>query len=77
MALILCVETSSKNCSVAISKDGIVQFKKEKCEEHYCHGEQLHALIENLIADSKMSLSQIFTFKLFIGFIRAWFIYRT
>ena len=59
MALILCVETSSKNCSVAISKDGIVQFKKEKCEEHYCHGEQLHALIDNLIADSKMSLSQI------------------
>ncbi len=59
MALILCVETSSKNCSVAISKDGLVRFKKEKCEDSYCHGEQLHALIDELISDSKISLSQI------------------
>lgn len=67
MALILCVETSSKNCSVAISEDGVVKFKKEKCEESYCHGEQLHTLIEDLIFDAKISLLQIDAFAFSVG----------
>ena len=59
MALILCVETSSKNCSVALSKDGIVTYTREKCEEGYCHGEKLHSLIEDLFLDAKIEISQI------------------
>jgi len=59
MALILCVDTSSKNCSVALSKDGIVIYTKEKLEEGYCHGEELHSLIEDLFLDAKLEISQI------------------
>ena len=67
MALILCVETSSKNCSVAISEDGVVKYIKEKCEESYCHGEQLHVLIEQLFFDAKISLSAIDSLAFSVG----------
>tara|TARA_B100000902_G_scaffold387469_1_gene431647 strand:+ start:385 stop:1068 length:684 start_codon:yes stop_codon:yes gene_type:complete len=67
MALILCVETSSKNCSVALSENGVVNFKKEQCEDNYCHGEQLHHLIEELIFDAKISLTQIDSFAFSAG----------
>jgi len=56
MALILCLETSSKNCSVSICKDGQMLFVKEYFDEQYCHGEQLHVLIQSLLSDSNISI---------------------
>jgi len=56
MALILCLETSSKNCSVSICKDGQALFVKEYYDENYCHGEQLHVLIQSLLLESNISI---------------------
>ena len=56
MALILCLETSSKNCSVSICKDNHVLFFKEYYDKNYCHGEKLHVLIQSLLAESNISI---------------------
>ena len=53
MALILCLETSSKNCSVSIAKNGKTIQLKELLDDNYCHGEKLHVLIEELLKESK------------------------
>ena len=67
MALILCLETSSKNCSVAISKDGETIFSRDRFDEDYCHGEQLHPLINDLLFDSKYSMEDFDAFALSAG----------
>jgi tRNA threonylcarbamoyladenosine biosynthesis protein TsaB len=46
MAYILNVETATKNCSIAIAKDGEVLICKEIAEEGYSHAERLHVFIE-------------------------------
>ena len=67
MALILCIETSSKNCSVVISQNGSPLFLKEKYDENYCHGEQLHVLIENILIEAKMDIADFDAFSLSAG----------
>tara|TARA_B100001250_G_scaffold99160_1_gene83358 strand:+ start:14285 stop:14986 length:702 start_codon:yes stop_codon:yes gene_type:complete len=67
MALILCLETSSKNCSVSICKDGQMLFIKEYFDENYCHGEQLHVLIEDLLSDSNISIRDFDAFAFSCG----------
>ena len=62
MALILCLETSSKNCSVSISKNGELFFLKEKFDENYCHGEQLHVLIQDLLFASEIDITDFDAF---------------
>ena len=62
MALILCIETSSKNCSVAISKNGKIIDWQEELDENYCHGEKLHVLIEKLLEKSIISINEIDAF---------------
>lgn len=62
MALILCLETSSKNCSISISKNGKLLFIKEYCDENYCHGEQLHVLIQSLLLEATISISDFDAF---------------
>lgn len=46
MAYILNIETATKNCSIAIAKDGEVLICKEIAEEGYSHAERLHVFIE-------------------------------
>ncbi|MBL31703.1 MAG: tRNA (adenosine(37)-N6)-threonylcarbamoyltransferase complex dimerization subunit type 1 TsaB [Flavobacteriales bacterium] len=67
MAVILCLETSSKNCSVAVSKDGETILLKEHFDENYCHGEQLHVLIEALLKESGIDISDFDAFGLSCG----------
>jgi tRNA threonylcarbamoyl adenosine modification protein YeaZ len=62
MALILCIETSSKNCSVCISENGLCVGLKEEVDDHYCHGQKLHVLIEELLQESNLSISDIDAF---------------
>ena len=62
MALILCLETSSKNCSVSISKNGSTLFFKDYYDDNYCHGEKLHSLIENILIENNFKISSFDAF---------------
>ena len=67
MALILCLETSSKNCSVAIANNGVNFLLKEKFDDNYCHGEQLHVLIQNMLKEANIQLSDFDAFAFSAG----------
>lgn len=55
MSLILCIETTSKNCSVALCENGNLLGIKELEEEGYTHAENLSAFInEVLLNQSKV-----------------------
>jgi len=56
---ILHIETSTKNCSVALSCDGKLINSIEKSSENYSHGEQLHPFIKKLIDDSQINLTKL------------------
>lgn len=49
MALILCIETATKNCSVALSRDGVCTAVSEYAGEGYAHAEKLHIFIEEVL----------------------------
>ena len=44
MSIILSVDTSSKNCSVSLSKDGILISVIEENSESFSHANNLHFL---------------------------------
>jgi len=56
---ILNIETSTKNCSVALSFKGKLINAIEQSSESYSHGEQLHPCIDKLISESKINLSNL------------------
>ena len=56
MSLILNIETSTTNCSVSLSQNGILLLSKEINKESYSHSIKLHSQISNLIDKSKVSL---------------------
>ena len=56
---ILNIETSTKNCSVALSYKGNLINAIEQSSESYSHGEQLHPCIDKLISESKIKLSNL------------------
>lgn len=55
MALILCIESTSKNCSVAVVKDGHVLAIKERVSENYTHAEELHPFIQEVIHNAGLA----------------------
>ncbi|WP_269234689.1 tRNA (adenosine(37)-N6)-threonylcarbamoyltransferase complex dimerization subunit type 1 TsaB [Flavobacterium flavigenum] len=59
MSFILNIETATKNCSVAIAKDGETIICKEIAEEGYSHAEKLHVFIEEIIAESGISVHDL------------------
>lgn len=44
--MILCIETTTLNCSVALSKEGSLVASVRKAADQYVHAEALHELIE-------------------------------
>lgn len=52
MNYILNIETATKNCSVALAKDGQTILCKEIAEEGYSHAEQLHVFIETTLQEA-------------------------
>ena len=52
MCYILSIETSTKNCSVSISKNGKNILTKETANEGYSHAEFLHVFIEQLLEET-------------------------
>jgi tRNA threonylcarbamoyladenosine biosynthesis protein TsaB len=59
MALILCIETSTTNCSVAVSNNEKLLSLVEEDSKNYSHAEQLHNFIEKALKNAKISKSQL------------------
>ena len=59
LGYILNIETATKNCSVALAKDGKTIFCKEIAQEGYSHAERLHVFIEEIIKEAGISLKDL------------------
>ncbi len=59
MALILGIETSTKNCSVSLLDADKVLFFKEESSDQYIHSEKLHVFLEDLFLSSGKAKSSI------------------
>ena len=59
MEYILNIETATKNCSVALAKDGKTIVYKEIAEEGYSHAERLHVFIEEIIEEAGIMFNDI------------------
>lgn len=59
MSYILNIETATKNCSVALAKDGKTLLCKEIAEEGYSHAERLHVFIEEIINEAGIQLKDL------------------
>lgn len=56
---ILCIETASTNCSVAIAKNGNLLSLKEDYNNGFSHAERLHIFIRDILAENNMQLSNL------------------
>jgi len=59
MAYILNIETSTTNCSVALSNSGIVVGLKEDNNPEYSHAERLHVYIDEVLKTAKVTIDQL------------------
>jgi len=59
LAIILHIETATKNCSVALSEDGRLIDYIEEYSERYSHSERLHILIETLFKRTSFNLQSV------------------
>lgn len=59
MAKILCLETSTKNCSVALSDGGKLIALKEDGSDQYTHAEKLHVFIEEVMKEGGLRFSDL------------------
>ncbi|RFN59621.1 tRNA (adenosine(37)-N6)-threonylcarbamoyltransferase complex dimerization subunit type 1 TsaB [Marixanthomonas ophiurae] len=63
MATILCIETATTNCSVALSVNGsVAAFKEDNPngeQKGYSHAEKLHGYIEEVLASGNVSKSNL------------------
>ena len=59
MALILNLETSTRNCSVALARDGYMLAINEIAGEGYLHAEKLHLFIRKTVQDAVCDISDI------------------
>jgi tRNA threonylcarbamoyladenosine biosynthesis protein TsaB len=56
---ILHLETATKVCSVALSKNGVLLAVKETEEEGYSHGENLNVLIQGVLEHTKITIKDL------------------
>jgi tRNA threonylcarbamoyladenosine biosynthesis protein TsaB len=59
MSIILNLETATKNCSVALAKDGKTIACKEIAEQNFSHAEKLHVFIEELLGENHLKFSDL------------------
>ena len=59
MPYILNIETATKNCSVALAKEGKTILCKEIAEEGYSHAERLHVFIEEIIKEAGITMKDL------------------
>jgi tRNA threonylcarbamoyladenosine biosynthesis protein TsaB len=55
MAYILCIETSTTNCSVALANDKEIIGLKEDYDSTYSHAERLHIFIDKVIKEAGLT----------------------
>ena len=67
MAIVLGIETATKNCSVALFKDGIVIAEKEHISDGYTHAEQLTLFIQDVINSANITLKKVEAVALSMG----------
>jgi tRNA threonylcarbamoyladenosine biosynthesis protein TsaB len=56
---ILCIETSTKACSVALARNGELLALKESVDQDYSHAEQLNLFIEEVMKQGKIEFSNL------------------
>jgi tRNA threonylcarbamoyladenosine biosynthesis protein TsaB len=59
MTFILHLETSTKSCSVALSKDGKLVAMKEQLTEEFSHGENLTLYIQDVLAEAGIEIGNL------------------
>ncbi len=59
LAIILNIETSTKNCSVSLAKNGSILVLKEINNGNYSHAEVLHPFIVDVLKEAKITTEQI------------------
>ena len=59
MNFILNIETATKNCSVALSQNGIVIACKEIAEAGYSHAEKLHVFIDEILKENNLTFNDL------------------
>lgn len=59
MAYILCIETTTTNCSVSIAQNGKIIALLEENKQNYSHSENLHVFITKVVEQAQISLSQL------------------
>ena len=67
MAYILAIETTTKNCSVALFDDAKQPALKELVSEGYSHAEQLTIFIEEVLSEVKISINNLNAIALSMG----------
>ncbi len=59
MAKILCLETATTNCSVALSINGSVAAFKEDNSQSFSHAERLHTFISEVLSMANIEFSEL------------------
>ena len=59
MAYIIQLETTTKQCSVALSYNGNCISKKVLLAEHFSHDEKLHVFIEEVLQEASVGFSEL------------------
>jgi len=59
LSYILNIETATKNCSVALAKEGKTILCKEIAEEGYSHAERLHVFIDEIIKEAGITFQDL------------------
>ena len=59
MAIILCLETATTNCSVALFRDTELLSLKEDNSAGYSHAEKLHLFIKEVLSESGLELDEL------------------
>lgn len=59
MALILCIESATKVCSVALAQDGLVLSIKNFKSEKFSHAEKLNGFILNVLKDAGKEINEL------------------
>lgn len=59
MALILNIETATKNCSVSLAENGEILVIRELNDGNYSHAEKLHPFIQEIFDEAKILLRDI------------------
>jgi len=59
LSLILCIETTTTNCSVAIAQKGELIALKEYNSKRHSHAEKLHLFIQKVLKQAKCSLADL------------------